>query len=59
MTQRPKSDFLDVMVARGYLQDCTDLGGLDERLRAGVVPAYVGYDATAPVAARRAPRSTS
>ena len=47
MTYRPKSDFLDVMVARGYLQDCTDLPGLDERLIAGVVPAYIGYDATA------------
>ncbi|HRO11349.1 tyrosine--tRNA ligase [Amaricoccus sp.] len=47
MTYRPKSDFLDVMVTRGYLQDCTDLAGLDERLRAGVVPAYIGYDATA------------
>ena len=48
MTQRPKSDFLDVMVTRGYLQDCTDLEGLDARLAAGVVPTYVGYDATAP-----------
>ncbi len=47
MTKRPKSDFLDVMVARGYMQDCTDLQGLDERLVAGVVPAYIGYDATA------------
>jgi tyrosyl-tRNA synthetase len=47
MTLRPKSDFLDVMVARGYLQDCTDLAGLDERLIAGVVPTYIGYDATA------------
>ena len=47
MTKRPKSDFLDVMVARGYLQDCTDLEGLDAKLAAQVVPAYVGYDATA------------
>jgi tyrosyl-tRNA synthetase len=47
MTVRPKSDFLDVMVARGYLQDCTDMAGLDERLMAGAVPAYIGYDATA------------
>jgi tyrosyl-tRNA synthetase len=47
MTQRPKSDFLDVLVRRGYLQDCTDLAGLDDRLRAGVVPTYIGYDATA------------
>jgi tyrosyl-tRNA synthetase len=47
MTIRPKSDFLDVMIARGYLQDCTDLEGLDARLAAGPVTAYVGYDATA------------
>jgi tyrosyl-tRNA synthetase len=47
MTKRPRSDFLDVMVQRGYLQDCTDMAGLDERLTAGIVPAYVGYDATA------------
>jgi tyrosyl-tRNA synthetase len=47
MTQRPKSDFLDVMVTRGYLQDCTDLSALDAKLVAGVVPAYIGYDATA------------
>ena len=47
MNRRPKSDFLDVMVARGYLQDCTDLEALDAKLTAGVVPAYIGYDATA------------
>ncbi len=47
MTKRPKSDFLEVMVTRGYLQDCTDLEALDARLAAEVVPAYVGYDATA------------
>jgi tyrosyl-tRNA synthetase len=35
------------MRARGYLQDCTDLEGLDAALLAGIVPAYVGYDATA------------
>jgi tyrosyl-tRNA synthetase len=48
MIKRPKSDFLDVMVARGYLNDCTDLEGLDNRLRAGTQTAYIGYDATAP-----------
>ncbi|MEM8956869.1 MAG: tyrosine--tRNA ligase [Pseudomonadota bacterium] len=47
MTYQPKSDFLDVMIARGFLADCTDLQGLDEALRAGVVPAYIGFDATA------------
>lgn len=48
MTYRPKSDFLNVMVERGHLQDCTELAGLDDALLRGVVPAYIGYDATAP-----------
>jgi tyrosyl-tRNA synthetase len=47
MTFRPKSDFLQVMLERGYCQDCSDLEGLDAVLRAGPVPAYIGYDATA------------
>ncbi len=47
MTYHPKSDFLNVMIARGYLADCTDLQGLDEALIRGVLPAYIGYDATA------------
>ena len=47
MTYHPKSDFLHVMIERGFLADCTDLQGLDAALNAGVVPAYIGYDATA------------
>ncbi len=47
MTYRPKSDFMAVMMERGYLADCTDYQGLDEALSQGVVPAYIGYDATA------------
>jgi tyrosyl-tRNA synthetase len=47
MTYHPKSEFLDVMIRRGFMADCTDLQGLDEALVAGVVPAYIGYDATA------------
>ena len=35
------------MQSRGFLQDCTDLEGLDERLIKGVLPAYIGFDATA------------
>jgi len=35
------------MQTRGFLQDCTDLQGLDERLMQGVMPAYIGFDATA------------
>ncbi len=47
MTHTPKSEFLHVMESRGFLQDCTDMQGLDEALRAGVVPGYIGFDATA------------
>ncbi|NOX73945.1 MAG: tyrosine--tRNA ligase [Alphaproteobacteria bacterium] len=47
MTYHPKSDFLHVMQARGFMADCTDLQGLDDALMAGVVPAYIGFDATA------------
>jgi tyrosyl-tRNA synthetase len=47
MTYHPKSDFMATMIARGYLADCTDYQGLDEALSRGVVPAYIGYDATA------------
>jgi tyrosyl-tRNA synthetase len=47
MTYHPKSEFLHVMMTRGYLADCTDYQGLDEALAAGPVTAYIGYDATA------------
>lgn len=47
MAYHPKSEFLNVIVERGFLADCTDLQGLDEALNEGVVPAYIGYDATA------------
>ena len=47
MTYTPKSDFLNVMQERGFVADCTDYQGLDEALISGVVPGYIGYDATA------------
>ncbi|RYG91740.1 tyrosine--tRNA ligase [Loktanella sp. IMCC34160] len=47
MTYHPKSDFMAVMMERGFLSDCTDYQGLDEALVKGVVPAYIGFDATA------------
>ena len=47
MTYHPKSDFLQVMQARGFVADCTDYQGLDEALTRGVVPGYIGFDATA------------
>ncbi len=47
MSTQPKSEFLKVMIARGFLADCTDMQGLDQALMDGVVPAYIGFDATA------------
>ncbi|MFY0309278.1 tyrosine--tRNA ligase [Leisingera sp. D0M16] len=47
MTYTPKSDFIAVMMERGFLADCTDYQGLDEALLSGVRPAYIGFDATA------------
>ncbi|MDT8345327.1 MAG: tyrosine--tRNA ligase [Thermohalobaculum sp.] len=48
MTYQPKSGFLRAMIERGFLQDVTDLQGLDEALLAGPVTAYIGFDCTAP-----------
>jgi len=47
MAARVKSEFLATIIERGFLADCTDLEALDAKLLAGVVPAYIGYDATA------------
>ncbi len=47
MTYKPKSEFLQVMQTRGFLSDCTDMEGLDEALLNGIVPGYIGFDATA------------
>jgi tyrosyl-tRNA synthetase len=48
MNYHPKSDFMRVMFERGFVADCTDYQALDEALLKDVVPAYIGYDATAP-----------
>jgi len=42
-----KSDFLRLMLERGYYHQCTDLEGLDAKFRQGPVTAYIGFDATA------------
>jgi len=43
-----KSEFLRVLDERGYLHQITDADALDAAAVAGVVPAYVGFDCTAP-----------
>ncbi len=47
MHYHPKSDFMGVMFERGFVADCTDYQALDEALVKGVVPGYIGFDATA------------
>ncbi|MGA2637366.1 tyrosine--tRNA ligase [Methylocella sp.] len=44
----PKSDFLATLVARGYVHQCSDFAGLDDRAKTGDLTAYIGFDCTAP-----------
>jgi tyrosyl-tRNA synthetase len=46
MTQ-PRSAFLDTILSRGFMHQCTDLEGLDALAKAGPVTAYIGFDCTA------------
>jgi tyrosyl-tRNA synthetase len=43
----PRSPFLAAALERGFIHQCTDIEALDERLLAGRLVAYVGYDCTA------------
>jgi tyrosyl-tRNA synthetase len=43
----PRSPFLATALERGFIHQCTDMEELDERLLAGRLVAYVGYDCTA------------
>ncbi|HXN88469.1 MAG TPA: tyrosine--tRNA ligase [Methylocella sp.] len=45
---RPQSHFLSVLIERGFLDDCSDLAGLDQIAKSGDLVAYVGFDCTAP-----------
>jgi tyrosyl-tRNA synthetase len=44
----PKSEFLATLIARGYVHQCSDFAGLDDRARTGDLTAYIGFDCTAP-----------
>jgi tyrosyl-tRNA synthetase len=43
----PRSAFLATALERGFVHQCTDLDALDDRMCAGRITAYVGYDCTA------------
>ena len=42
-----KSNILNNLKTRGFINDCTDLMGLDNLLSTSKVTCYIGYDATA------------
>ena len=44
----PKSDFLKILIERGYVHQCSDFAGLDTLASKGEAVCYVGYDCTAP-----------
>ena len=45
---QPRSDFLNVLRERGYVHQCSDWQGLDDKARSGELIAYIGFDCTAP-----------
>ncbi|MCS4090003.1 tyrosine--tRNA ligase [Rhizobium sp. BK176] len=47
MTHKPQSRFLIEMIERGFFNQCTDIGALDDLLCREEVTAYAGFDATA------------
>jgi tyrosyl-tRNA synthetase len=47
MTQKFRSDFLNVLSARGFIHQGSDLAALDAAAASGPITAYVGYDCTA------------
>lgn len=42
-----KSDFLNILNERGFINQCSDFETLDEKLSEGPQSAYIGFDATA------------
>ncbi len=44
----PRSNFLRTIIERDFIHQCTDIEGLDEIMTASAIPAYIGFDCTAP-----------
>jgi tyrosyl-tRNA synthetase len=44
----PKSDFLRILMERGYVHQCSDFAGVDQKAQNGEIIVYTGYDLTAP-----------
>ena len=44
---QPKSDFIRILMERGFVHQCSDFEGLDQKAAAGELIAYIGFDCTA------------
>ncbi|MGD0642828.1 MAG: tyrosine--tRNA ligase, partial [Roseiarcus sp.] len=45
---QPRSDFLRILTERGFVHQCSDLAGLDDKAMSGALVGYIGFDCTAP-----------
>ena len=45
---QPRSDFLRILLERGFVHQCSDLPGLDDKAASGALVGYIGFDCTAP-----------
>ena len=48
MENKVKSDFLKIMIERGFIYQMTDKEGLDRQCHDGSITGYIGFDCTAP-----------
>ena len=48
MSVTPSSEFLRILTERGFIHQCSDAAGLDDKARSGELVAYIGFDCTAP-----------
>ena len=48
MENNIKSDFLKIMIERGFIHQMTDKEGLDNQCHSGSITGYIGFDCTAP-----------
>ena len=48
MNKTVKSEFLNIMLERGYVHQITDIENLDLHASKGLVSGYIGFDCTAP-----------
>ena len=48
MNKTVKSEFLNIMIERGYVHQITDIQKLDIEVSKGLISGYIGFDCTAP-----------